>query len=206
MERDRAKKRTKRSLMKKCPKFCKTFTVLLALATTSAAAADIETRSEESRAAVQEFTNLLKGELHKALRSGGPVNAIQVCHAKAPEIARAISERKGWKVGRTGLKYRNQSNAPDSWERGVLTGFEDRKKRGEAVHHMEFSEITVENGKRLFRYMKAIPTGGLCVICHGERIDPTVAAKLKELYPEDKAVGFEPGDIRGAFTITQPLK
>ena len=35
---------------------------------------------------------------------------------------------------------------------------------------------------------------------------PDVVAKLEELYPEDTALGFEIGDIRGAFSITQPAE
>jgi hypothetical protein len=49
--------------------------------------------------------------------------------------------------------------------------------------------------------MKAIPTGGLCLACHGETIDPAVAGKIAELYPEDKATGFREGDLRGAFVV-----
>jgi hypothetical protein len=71
---------------------------------------------------------------------------------------------------------------------------------------LEFSEEVIEKGKRHFRYMKAIPTGKVCLSCHGEKLDPAVAAKLKALYPRDKAVGFRSGDIRGAFTIIQPLE
>jgi hypothetical protein len=53
--------------------------------------------------------------------------------------------------------------------------------------------------------MKAIPTGKVCLKCHGEKIDPDVEASLKQNYPRDKARGFKEGDIRGAFTITQPM-
>ncbi len=53
--------------------------------------------------------------------------------------------------------------------------------------------------------MKAIPTGGVCLSCHGQRISQPVEAKLERLYPNDRARGYELGDIRGAFTITQPL-
>jgi hypothetical protein len=32
-----------------------------------------------------------------------------------------------------------------------------------------------------------------------------VDAKLKELYPYDKARGFKEGELRGAFTMAKPL-
>jgi hypothetical protein len=53
--------------------------------------------------------------------------------------------------------------------------------------------------------MKAIPTGGLCLQCHGKALAPPVAEKLAELYPGDKATGYEQGDLRGAFVITRQL-
>ena len=54
--------------------------------------------------------------------------------------------------------------------------------------------------------MKAIPPAGLCLACHGEQLDSVVKARLETLYPDDQALGYRVGDIRGAFTITQPLK
>jgi hypothetical protein len=32
-----------------------------------------------------------------------------------------------------------------------------------------------------------------------------VAAKLRELYPDDRAVGYSPGQIRGAVTLKKAL-
>jgi len=108
-------------------------------------------------------------------------------------------------VGRTSLKVRNPNNAPDAWERRVLEEFEARKARGEDVRKLEHAEIVAVNGKKRFRYMKAIPTGKICLKCHGAKLDPAVAQTLEQFYPQDKARGFRVGDIRGAFTITQPL-
>jgi len=74
---------------------------------------------------------------------------------------------------------------------------------------MAFAEVVEEGGKKEFRFMKAIGMPPLeqmpCLKCHGENIDPKVAAKLDELYPNDKARGYKVGDIRGAFTIRQPM-
>lgn len=65
------------------------------------------------------------------------------------------------------------------------------------------SDQTSEETEDGFRYMKAIPTKGLCLTCHGEALTEPVKATLAELYPEDKATGFKVGDIRGAFSIIQ---
>ncbi|MFC1657553.1 DUF3365 domain-containing protein [Candidatus Moduliflexota bacterium] len=179
--------------------------VLLLLVAGAVSASSVEERIAESRMAVKEFAGELKGELLAAMKGGGPVNAVTVCSLKAPAIADRISKSKGWELGRTSLRTRNPNNAPDGWEKKTLEAFEERRKRGEDTGKMEYSEVVNEGGKSLFRYMKSIPTGELCLTCHGKELVPGLAAKLKELYPEDRATGFSLGDIRGAFTITQPM-
>jgi len=44
-----------------------------------------------------------------------------------------------------------------------------------------------------------------CLKCHGEDIDPKVAAKLDALYPQDNARGYKVGQVRGAFTLKKKL-
>ena len=178
-------------------------TVVLSLALTSAANAsnDLKPYAQKSKAVVKEFMTQLKGELEGAMKAGGPINAIGVCNKMAPVIAKNLSEKHGWDIARTSLKTRNASNAPDSWETKVLKEFDARKAKGEDVKPMAYFEA-VDNS---FRFMKAIPTGEVCLKCHGENIAPPIKAKLKELYPDDMATGYKLGDVRGAFTITQPM-
>ena len=61
------------------------------------------------------------------------------------------------------------------------------------------------DGRKVFRYMKAISTGALCLNCHGADVSADVTRELERLYPKDAARGFRVGDIRGAFSITQTL-
>lgn len=168
---------------------------------------DNAVRVEASRNAVKQLQGSLVTELQAAMKSGGPVNAIEVCNKTASVIAGDISRQHGWKVGRTSLKYRNPKNAPDAWETRVLQDFERRKAAGENPANLEYYEIVKLDGKPAFRYMKAlpIPEGAPCLACHGQKLDPAVAAKINKLYPQDKATGFKTGDLRGAVTITQPL-
>ncbi len=162
-------------------------------------------RIEQSRAAVKEFGMTLKGELKKAMKAGGPVQAIEVCHSVAPQIAENISEKTGWEVYRTSLKPRNVR--PDAWETGVLEQFDARRADGESPKKMEHAEVVEVDGESRLRYMKAIGTKGLCLNCHGtrEQIPDNVEAKLEKLYPEDRAIGYQKGDIRGAFSIIQDI-
>jgi hypothetical protein len=74
----------------------------------------------EARAAIKGLGENLKSALVGALKSGGPVAAIETCQQAAPSIAGEQSSAHGLKVGRTALKVRNEGNTPDAFERKVL--------------------------------------------------------------------------------------
>lgn len=166
---------------------------------------DVAKRTAGSREVVKNFGGRLVAALQGALKSGGPEAAIQVCKVEAPKIATEEGARTGWQVGRTALKVRNPNNAADAFEKRVLESFAARAAKGEPLANMEHTETVTENGKKVFRYMKAIPTGDVCVTCHGTDLAPTLAAKIKSLYPQDQATGFQVGQLRGAITIRQPM-
>lgn len=167
---------------------------------------DIPPEVVASRQAAQKFGTTLKEALQQAIQNGGPANGIAVCHDQAGQIATDLGQKEGILIGRTSLKLRNSANAPDNWELAVLKQFEARKAQGEPADKLEFfAVIDDDQGQKTFRYMKAIPTAALCLNCHGEHIPPEVDAKLKELYPNDQARGFKEGQLRGAFTLAQPV-
>jgi cytochrome c553 len=138
---------------------------------------------------------------------GGPDGAISVCRDKAPEMARAASEQTGWAIRRVSLNNRNPKAVPDAWERAALEDFDRRAAAGEAPAKLEKGELVTEDGKKSYRYMKALPTVEVCTSCHGaqDKLSPAVKEKLSALYPHDKAVGYSAGQIRGAITIRKPL-
>jgi hypothetical protein len=85
----------------------------------------------------------------------------------------------------------------------VLEEFERRHAGGADLATLSWSETVQAEGGREFRYMKPIPTAGLCLTCHGTELPPTVRQVLAERYPADRATGFAEGDIRGAFVVTR---
>jgi hypothetical protein len=158
------------------------------------------------RTAVGKLGQSLKTELVAAMKDGGPVQALQVCNLQAIPITKQVSAETGIQVCRTSLRVRNPKNVPDVWETQTLEAFAARKADGVANADLEAWVITADaDGQRTFRYMKAIPTVGLCLKCHGSELAPEVSAAVSELYPSDLAVGYASGDVRGAFTVHLPL-
>ena len=165
----------------------------------------IDTETQRAMHAVKALTAELQKELKNAIKEGGPVNAITVCNTKAQQIAASISSDQDLTIKRVSLKNRNPDNAPNEWQKKVLGEFEDRKRNGEPVTELTYAEILTTGSEKEFRFMKAIPTGPICTKCHGTEISDAVKTRLDQLYPNDKARGFRPGDIRGAFVVTRNI-
>lgn len=179
----------------------------LALAAGPAVSQDRAELVAEGQALMQAFGAALKGELAAAMQRDGPVGAIEVCSVRAPAIAAEIPGDSGWTVARSSHRLRNPANAADGYTALVIADFLDRQSAGEPVDGMVRAEIVEEDGGRAFRMVKAIPTGQLCLACHGgPEVSTEVEARLADLYPEDRARGFEAGEIRGVFTLRKPLE
>jgi len=183
--------------------FAVTTALLLAFANTWATESEIEI--EQARQASLDLGKTLKQELLTAMQTGGPVEAIAVCNLKAMPLAEQISQETGWQVGRTSLRVRNPANTPDDWERQSLQQFQARLEDGEPLATIEAVTTQQRNGKTVQRFMKAIAVQAPCLACHGTELAPAVAQKLDALYPNDRARGYQLGDLRGAFTLERVI-
>jgi len=166
--------------------------VLMTLPSTSTA--DDSALLLKSQALTAEYATQLKAALQEAMSTGGPVAAISVCKDFAPAIQSELSRQSGASVRRTSLRFRNPSNAPDDWETETLEMFAGSEQK----------EVIAMTASGATRYMKAIPTGAVCLACHGEELAPEVKESLDTAYPHDRARGYSLGEIRGAFSITWP--
>jgi hypothetical protein len=184
-----------------------TLSVLTILSAPALADVDAAKLMEEGRSIAVKMPPKLLEVLGDEIRKGGYAEAMVVCRDKAPQMAKSLSEQTGWSIRRVSLKNRNPKAVPDTWERSVLEDFDRRTAAGEKPTAMEKGEIVSEGDKKFYRYMKALPTQDLCLNCHGtpDRIEPAVQTKLKELYPDDKAIGYGLEQIRGAITIKKAL-
>jgi hypothetical protein len=152
---------------------------------------------------VKSFASELKNELMTAISNGGPAHAVGVCSERAQQIAEAAGIRHGVTIGRTSLKTRNPTNRPDEWETKMLVQFEHALSSGIAAEKLSIYETFDERGETAYRHMRGIVTADVCVMCHGspESMPSDLRTELQRLYPQDQALGFKSGDLRGAFTV-----
>lgn len=166
-------------------------------------AVDVDLFIVEGQQLIARYATQLQSELQQSLQQNGPVAAISHCQRVVPQLKAEYDSR--WQIGRTALKVRNPLNAADAWEQKGLNAFVRRLQQGESYTDMEYHEIVELDGQAVFRYMEAIPTRPVCLTCHGKTLAEPVAQKIKQLYPQDQATGFEIGDLRGAFTLIRRL-
>lgn len=147
--------------------------------------------------AIADFQKDLKSALINAMAQGGVESAIPICSERAPQIADTQSKMHDVTLRRTSLRWRNPDNAPSETEKFVLEEFEKKKSEG-----IPFTDLTyfheTEGG---LMYMKAIPMQAMCAACHGTKVNKRLDEKIKTYYPDDRATGFQEGDIRGAFSV-----
>jgi len=180
------------------------FVTVLSATVVSAETSKVEA-VEKSKAMVKELGMGLKGNLQKAMKEGGPVNAIPVCKDVGQSKAIEVSKKHGALIHRVSLKLRNPANAPDEYETKVLKQME----KDLAADALKPAYVSVEgkDGKKNLRFMKPIVTSQVCMNCHGEleSINPKVIETLKREYPSDKAIGYKVGMVRGAFSVVYPM-
>jgi hypothetical protein len=155
------------------------------------------TNEQQAKALIQQFAGQLKPKLKQAMEQGGPVYAIDICATAAPEIAARLSTQAGWRISRVSTGNRNPNATPDEWEAGVIKTFESRLAQGADPASLEQGETTPSG----YRFAKAQLAEPLCLTCHGQTIAPEIQKALEVHYPEDQAIGYEAGDIRGIFSV-----
>lgn len=159
-----------------------------------------------ARSVADGFQRELLAALTDAMAKAGPGGAIGVCNEKAPQIAAAISHSTSVDIGRTALRLRNPANAPDDWEKDQLAFFASALASGEPAAKLERFKVEHDADGWRVRWMRPIVLQPMCASCHGKDIDSGAGEILSALYPADQAVGFEAGDLRGAFTATVPVR
>ncbi len=162
---------------------------------------------DQTRAVAGKLVTQLGGRLKAEMMANGPTAAVDVCRQAAPEIAASLSKEYGWKVGRVGTRVRTPGNNPIAWQQAALEEFARQAAQGKKLDDLEFWKVVQEGGKPTLVYAKAISVQPMCLTCHGgpDSIPDKVKARLKADYPDDRAVGYSVGELRGAVVIARPL-
>jgi hypothetical protein len=151
------------------------------------------------KAIIGDFKKSLVGALTRALADGVP-QAIAVCNAEAPRLA-AVASIEGAVVGRATRKPRNPANAAAGWQADALTQFEQLRDAKTPLEGKTFTR-RLPDGRVAYAEPLVIQT--MCLTCHGATLAPEVQATLADRYPDDRAIGYADGDLRGLAWVELP--
>lgn len=145
----------------------------------------------------------LSGELKTALQRGGVPEAIQYCNLNANPLTDSLSNVYNVKIQRIGTRTRNPKNIPNnSFEHGMLKRFRESLKKGEKPKLER--ELLYHKYKDDVVFYMPITIQATCLNCHGEvgkDISEENYQLIQKFYPQDEAINYQLGDLRGAWRI-----
>jgi hypothetical protein len=158
---------------------------------------------ETSRTATKNLFLTVRSMLAKQLAVGGPVGAIHICADSAQLVSERIQNQDNLSIRRVSEKWRNSKDIPDAFETVELKKLAVLRNKGKLSDTLEVYSVVTEDSTRVFRYMKPILVGEMCLSCHGERgkMKDLVNEAIRLRYPNDKAVDYKAGELRGAISV-----
>ena len=143
--------------------------------------------------------------LQEKIAAEGPEAAIGYCRLEAMPLTAQIAEEfpEVKNVRRTALRVRNPANKPDATDQSVLEQWLASWNPA-APPKPVLKELTTDDGAKELRYYRPVPVMATCLACHGsgDQIPANVRTALQRDYPQDEAVDFQEGDLRGAIVVT----
>lgn len=147
---------------------------------------------------------MLSTELSRAINAGGIQSALDYCKLNAYPLVDSISQANNAYVKRTSLKLRNPNNIPGPEEEAILKLYESAIDKEGNVDFSKLRPRVKDKGDHWAFYAPITLRNPVCLKCHGKiglDIKNEDYAKIRELYPQDKANGYELGDLRGIWSI-----
>lgn len=173
------------------------FTVtILSCTNTSLSEKEIKSYTIKGKEIGQATMQKLGNNLMQQMKTGGVKQAIPFCNVAAIPLTEELSKKHNVSIKRTSHKLRNENNKPSLEEERIL------KKYLNAIEKNEKIQPTVLKGKNgKVHFYAPIKTQKKCLACHGN-VSKKTDSILKIPYPNDKAIGFKKGDLRGLMSIT----
>lgn len=167
--------------------------------------------TEEERSTLQ--TNALKvvkisfktlaKNVKQAMANGGVQHAAEFCNANAMPLTDSLSKANNVQIARVTDKTRNSNNALNEADQVIWNDFLQQKETTDTIVP---TTILQENGEEVITYVPILLNKPLCLNCHGvvgTNIPQVDYDFIHGLYPDDQAVGYVLGDLRGMWKVTQ---
>ena len=143
----------------------------------------------------------LKSELKAKLKEDkSGLGAIGFCANKAEEITKDVNTKlpSYASVRRTANRLRNPNNKADNIDKKVMQEYE------QSIQNKTFSpkNLKIVDVNSTTRVYKPLVVKKVCLKCHGSHVSDSIKKVIAFKYPNDKALNFKAGEVRGAVIVT----
>ncbi|XMO87046.1 DUF3365 domain-containing protein [Algibacter sp. AS12] len=161
------------------------------------------------------FTNLPYGErgqkyalttkavlgknLMGTIQKKGTLEALAFCNERAYPLTDSMAVVHNATIKRVSDKPRNSNNKAD------LEELEHIKTFKQVIANNEEPKPIVKEANNKVNVYYPITTNTMCLQCHGkpnETLKPSTLKTIRNLYPKDKAIGYDVNEVRGIWSIT----
>ncbi|MGM0636008.1 MAG: Tll0287-like domain-containing protein [Bacteroidota bacterium] len=134
-----------------------------------------------------------------AIQKKGVLHALEFCNVQAMPLTDSMATVHNTKIKRVSDKNINPGNKANSKEIEYINNFKEMVSSG-----AEPQPIIDETDKKVDFYYP-ITTNDMCLKCHGtvgKELKRETYDKILELYPDDKAIGYDVNEVRGIWSIS----
>lgn len=139
---------------------------------------------------------VLGKNLMEAIQKKGTLEALDFCNIQAIPLTDSMSVKYNASIKRVSDKNRNPNNKANTEELKYIAQF-----KKDFTEQKEIKPIVLEEENKV-KFYYPIETNSMCLQCHGTQIKPEVSRQILKLYPQDLAVGYKEGEVRGIWSIT----
>ena len=154
---------------------------------------------EEGRKIAMMTFATLSENLQTAMERGGVPEAVAYCNLAASSLVDSLDQVYQVEIKRTSMRVRNPQNRPTIEEGKQLRSYQEQADAGK-----ELKALMRQSGKDVI-FHAPIFVMPLCQKCHGkigEELKKEDYEVIHRLYPEDEAVDYYTGDLRGMWSIS----
>ena len=160
----------------------------------------VEVVKQKANNAVELLAKTLKKNLKTHIEASGLEGAAGFCAYKANEIEQGVNSKLAPNISikRVSLKNRNPNNYPSGYDLIKLIQFKEKEQ-----YNIPIKDISLYERESYWIAYKPIYVKKVCLKCHGDdkNLNKQAYKIIEQKYPQDKAVDYKLGDLRGAFVI-----
>lgn len=181
----------------------------LALAIVGAAGCGTPFSEAEEKAAMEKGAALAKASfkalstrLRQAMNEGGPAHAVDFCSLNALSLMDSLSTTHHAHIRRTSDRVRDTHDQPDAEEARIMKDMLAEWEAGGGSPNIPARGMA--HGDSIAYYAPIFISSPACLKCHGDpgsSMDASALSMIDERYPDDRAKGYELGDLRGMWSI-----